>query len=61
MQVATQAIQKLPGGLMVKQLPRDDSVKQAAAFAGLAGWALLQASNTVPQRAAQNVSSERLL
>lgn len=50
MQVATQAIQKLPGGLMVKQLPKDDSVKQAAAFAALVGWALLQASKTVPPR-----------
>ena len=50
MQVATQAIQKLPGGLTVKQLPKDDSVKQGAAFAALVGWALLQASSTLPQR-----------
>lgn len=45
MQVAAQAIQKLPGGLMVKQLPKDDSVKQAAAFAVLAGWTLIQATS----------------
>ena len=48
-QGAKQAIQKLPGGLMVKQLPRDDSVKQAAAFAALAGWSLIQASSAVAQ------------
>ena len=47
MQAAKQAIQKLPGGLMVKQLPKDDAVKQGAAFATLAGWSLIQASTAV--------------
>lgn len=46
-QVAKQAIQKLPGGLMVKQLPKDDALKQGAAFATLAGWSLVQASSAV--------------
>lgn len=41
-QVAKQAIQKLPGGLTVSKLSRDDSLKQAGALAALAGWALVQ-------------------
>ncbi len=42
-QVAKQAIQKLPGGLTISKLSRDDSLKQGGAFAALAAWALIQA------------------
>ena len=45
MQVAKQAIKQLPGGLMVKQLDKDDALKQGGAFAALAGWSLIQASS----------------
>ena len=43
-QAAKQAIRQLPGGLMVKQLDKDDALKQGGAFAALAGWSLIQAS-----------------
>ena len=42
-QVAKQAIQKLPGGLTISKLSKDDSLKQGGAFAALAAWALIQA------------------
>lgn len=47
LQVAKQAIQKLPGGLVVSTLPKDDSLKQAGAFAGLAVWSLAQVRNAL--------------
>ena len=40
--MAKQAIRKLPGGLVVKKLSKEDSVKQGGAFAALAVWALIQ-------------------
>ncbi len=41
-QAAKQAIQRLPGGLTINKLSKDDSLKQAAAFGTLAAWALIQ-------------------
>lgn len=59
-QVAQQAIQKLPGGLAVSTLSRDDSLKQGGAFAGLAAWALLQALTDPPGVAQSDVPSLQL-
>lgn len=59
-QAAKQAIQKLPGGLMVKQLPKDDAVKQGAAFATLAGWSLVQGLTDPPGVAQTDVPGLQL-
>lgn len=42
MQAAKQAIQRLPGGIEVRQASKDDTLKLSAAFAVLAGWSLIQ-------------------
>lgn len=59
-QVAKQAIQKLPGGLIVSQLSRDDSLKQGGAFVALAGWALVQGLNDPPGVAQADVPGLQL-
>lgn len=41
-QAAKQAIKRLPGGIEVRQTPKDDLVKLSAGFAVLGGWSLLQ-------------------
>ncbi|KAL0020029.1 hypothetical protein WJX77_005651 [Trebouxia sp. C0004] len=59
-QVAKQAMQKLPGGLTISKLSRDDSLKQAGAFAALAAWALIQGLTDPPGVAQTDVPGLQL-
>lgn len=46
--IAKQAIKKLPGGIEVRQSPKDDLIKLSAGFAVLGGWSLLQGFTNPP-------------